>query len=162
MSAGLLRCARNDELHRSRDAVASELSSRASNKAAKPSAFRTDLRQRLPAVVTGSLTICASSHDVSVRKKKEAERRKTLIRILCTLRYSSPLARGARPSAFHRGSDLRDSRIPKALHRARLRGCCACKRRVAPASTAPTSSGAPRTPVIVPAGMMPDAAREPR
>jgi hypothetical protein len=33
------------------------------------SALRTDLRQRTPAVVAGSLTICASSHDVRKKKK---------------------------------------------------------------------------------------------
>ena len=40
------------------------------------SALCTDLRQRMPAVGAGSLTICASSHDVRRRKRKRnAERR---------------------------------------------------------------------------------------
>ena|SRR5579862_76397 len=58
----------------------------------KTFAVRADLRQRMPAVVTGSLTICASSHKCKRRKKRKAERRKTLIRILRTLRCGSRLA----------------------------------------------------------------------
>ena len=57
----------------------------------------------------GAVTIRALSHDVRKKKKKEAERQKTLIRILCTLRYSSRLARRARLPAFHHGSCQRDA-----------------------------------------------------
>ena len=46
--------------------------------------------------------------------------------------------------------------IPKAQLRPGFVGGGAETRRVAPASTAPTSSDAPRAPVIVPAGMMPE------
>jgi hypothetical protein len=88
---------------RSRDAVAPESLPRASNKTTKRFALRTDLRQRMPAVVTGTPTTCASSHDVR-RKKKEAERRRTLIRIRRNFRCGAPFAKGARPSAFHHGS----------------------------------------------------------
>src|ERR1700722_1350595 len=56
---------------------APESSSRASNKATKPFALRTDLRQRTPAVDAGRLTICASSHEM--KESKEAERRETRI-----------------------------------------------------------------------------------
>jgi hypothetical protein len=90
---------------RSRDATASEL-------VLKPHEnFRSQHRSSSEGAGggAGAVTICASSHDVSVRKKKEAERRKTLIRILCTLRYSSRLARRARQSAFHHGSCQRDA-----------------------------------------------------
>jgi hypothetical protein len=63
----------------------------------------------MPAVVTGMPTINASSHECKRKKKRKAERRTTLIRILRTLRCGSPFAKGARLPAFHHGSCQRDA-----------------------------------------------------
>jgi hypothetical protein len=67
------------------------------------SALRTDLRQRMPAVGAGSLTIFASSHD-GRKKKKEAERRTTRVGTNRTSRRGTRFAKRARHSAFHHGS----------------------------------------------------------
>jgi hypothetical protein len=67
------------------------------------SAHRTDLRQRMPTVVAGSLTICASSHD-GRKKNKEAERRTTRVDTNRTSRRGARFAKRARHSAFHHGS----------------------------------------------------------
>src|SRR5271169_4461111 len=48
---------------------APESSSRASTKATTVFALRTDLRQRMPAVDAGNLTICALSHECKKRKQ---------------------------------------------------------------------------------------------
>ncbi len=72
-----------------------------------------------------------------------------------TLRCGAAPAGAARLSAFHRGS-CQGTIHPEGSAQARLRGRRRHKRRVAPASAAPTSSDAPRAPVIVPAGMMPE------
>jgi hypothetical protein len=55
----------DDAFDCSRDAAAPESSSRGKNF----SALRTDLRQRMPVVVAGTLTIRALSHDVRKKKK---------------------------------------------------------------------------------------------
>jgi hypothetical protein len=55
----------NDDVgERSRDATCTRVIVTASNKATKPFALRTDLRQRMPAVDAGSLTIRALSHEM--------------------------------------------------------------------------------------------------
>src|ERR1700728_943331 len=54
---------------RSRDAARTRVIVTASNKTTKPFALRTDLRQRIPAVDTGILTICALSHECKKRRK---------------------------------------------------------------------------------------------
>ena len=62
---------------------APEPSSRASNKATKAFALRTDLRQRTPAVDTGILTICASSDECKngrKARKRNADRRVSNLR----------------------------------------------------------------------------------
>ena len=55
------------------------------------SALRPDLRQRMPAVVAGSLTICASSHDQEEKKarKRNADRRVSYLRTLAVRRAQS-------------------------------------------------------------------------
>jgi hypothetical protein len=60
----------HDEQFRSRDASASE----SFFKLHKPFARRTDLRERMPAVVAGNLTIHALSHERR-KGKRNAERR---------------------------------------------------------------------------------------
>jgi hypothetical protein len=50
---------------RSRDAIRTRVIVTASNKATKAFALRTDLRQRMPAVAAGILTICVLSHVLS-------------------------------------------------------------------------------------------------
>ena len=55
-------------------------------------------------------------------KERKAERRKTQTSILRTSRCGARLARRARLPAFHHGSCLRDSRIPKAQPQAMLPG----------------------------------------
>jgi hypothetical protein len=71
-----------------------------------------------------------------------------------TRRLAPPFRFGrARLPAFHRGSAQGVWWSLGAI-RARLRGCFATAADMT-AGSAPTSSGAPRTPVIVPAGLMP-------
>src|SRR3984957_2283078 len=120
----------------------------ASNK--KPRKFlalRTDLRQKAQAVVAGAVTINASSHECKRKKEKEAERRKTLIRILRTFGCGSRLARRARPSAFHRGSRQRESSSLRLSFRPGFRGRGLNGRY--PPSPVPVQR-APRAPVIMP------------
>ena len=58
----------NDDVRkRSRDAVRTRVIVTASNKATKAFALRTDLRQSMPAVDTGILTIRASSSPKNLR-----------------------------------------------------------------------------------------------
>ena len=90
------------------------------------------------------------------QNKKEAERRKTLSIILRNLRCGAREASRARLPAFHHGSRQRDSRIPEAQLGPGFPGLSADKRRVTPAGATPVYSDAPRAPVIVPAGMMPE------
>ena len=93
--------------------------------------------------------------NVSVRRKRKAERRKNADHvILCTLRCSARLARRARPSAFHHGSRQRESSSLR-LTRARLRGDVVATGRVTPPTPHPVQR-APRAPVIVPAGLIPE------
>ena len=89
------------------------------------------------------------------KNKKEAERRKA----------QSPTAApcGAALLRREQHASRRSTAVlaqgtahPEGSAQARLRGRRRQMRRVAPASTAPTSSDAPRAPVIVPAGMMPE------
>jgi hypothetical protein len=89
------------------------------------------------------------------KDKKEAERRKA----------QSPTAApcGAALLLREQHTSRRSTAVlaqgtahPEGSAQARLRGRQSHKRRVAPASTAPSSSDAPRAPVIVPAGMMPE------
>src|SRR6202034_2165035 len=111
-------------------------------------ALRTDLRQRMPPVVAGSLTICALSHECKKRRKRKAERRSTRVRIHRTCVRRAPCKRrspiGVPPrlsacgSISSQGSTwarLRDTR--------RSRGG-------PPARACATSSDAPRAPLIVP------------
>ena len=90
------------------------------------------------------------------KKEKEAERRKTLFRnhrSLAGCGAAPTLTEGAaRLPAFHRGSCQRDSRIPTAQLRARLRETGTESGGLPPASAGPGYSDAPRVPVIVPAG----------
>jgi hypothetical protein len=83
---------------------------------------------------------------------KEAERRKALVPYLRTLRCGSRPAGRARLPAFHRGSCQRDSCIPTAQLRARLRGTSTRRWRGYPARRRTRLQRAPRVPVIVPAG----------
>ena len=81
------------------------------------------------------------------KEKKEAERRKTLFRNLRSLAGCSTRPSGrARLPAFHRGSCQRNSCIPTAQLRARLRGASTAKWRAlsrpAPAPVAASTSRA--------------------
>jgi hypothetical protein len=114
------------------------------------SALRPDLRQRMPAVVAGSLTISASSHDVRRKKKRKrnAERRgsvptasldaaRALQSALAFRRSTTALCQWDYSSQGSTWARLRDTKA---------------KRGRSPASPCGTSSDAPRAPVIVPAG----------
>jgi hypothetical protein len=57
---------------RPRDAVRTRVVVISNLKATKRFALHTDLRQRMPAVVTGNLTINASGHECKSKKKKES------------------------------------------------------------------------------------------
>jgi hypothetical protein len=92
--------ARNDELPVLAMRFAPELSSRDRNF----SALYTDLRQRMPAVVAGSLTIRALSHECKKGRKRKAERRSTRVRIHRISRCGARFAKRARQSAFRHGS----------------------------------------------------------
>ena len=98
--------------------------------------------------------------NVSVRRKRKAERRKTLIRILRAPSSSSPacgggqrrgrgspFAKRARPSAFHRGSRQRESSSLRLSFRPGFRGRGLNGRY--PPSPVPVQR-APRAPVIMP------------
>jgi hypothetical protein len=67
----------------------------------KTFALRIDLRQMTPAVGAGVVTICASSHGLR-KKKRKAERRKTLIRIRRNLSAAARALQGA--LAFRRST----------------------------------------------------------
>jgi hypothetical protein len=111
------------------------------------------------AVPTGSVSVGFAAAQPTLQttnKQKEAERRKTLSIILRNLRCGAREASRARLPAFHHGSRQRDSRIPSAQLGPGFPGLGADKRRVTPAGAAPGCSDAPRVPVIVPAGMMPE------
>ena len=90
--------------------------------------------------------------DRNRKRKRNAERRRVqpphLAVRRCSCGSSTPL--GVPPRFSPKGLF-----VPKAQLRPGFVGGSA-QRRVAPASAAPTSSDAPRTPVIVPAGMMPE------
>jgi hypothetical protein len=115
------------------------------------SALRADLRQRMPAVDAGILTICASSHECKKEESNEAERRQT--------RSQPPHPSGVRCAQSAARSPLG---VPPRLSAtgsissqgstwARLRDTQAEQGGFS-ASPYGTSSDAPRTPVIVPAG----------
>jgi hypothetical protein len=57
---------------RSRDTVRTRVIVMCTKQSHEPPALRTDLRQRMPAVVAGTLTIRASSHEMYERRKKES------------------------------------------------------------------------------------------
>jgi hypothetical protein len=119
-----------------------------------------DLRRMKPAVVPAVITITLCKLFGGFRfalptlqtKERKAERRKTQFTNLRFLRSGARLARRARLPAFHHGSCLRDSRIPKAQPQATLPGTRPPVRAgVRPAAPARLQR-APRVPVIVPAG----------
>ena len=87
--------------------------------------------------------------------EKEAERRKAQFHTVRTLRCGRAPA-GAHASRRSTAVLAQGTAHPEGSAQARLRGRQRHMRRVAPASAAPTSSDAPRAPVIVPAGMMPE------
>ena len=118
------------------------------------SARRTDLRQSMPAVVTGILTINALSHDVSVRRKgkRNADKRCSrkpphlaVRRAPCKAR--SPI--GVPPRLLPKGVIVPKAHPGSGFVRRASRGGFA-------ADASPHSQRAPRAPVIVPAGLIPE------
>ena len=72
------------------------------------SALLPDLRQMMPAVVTGIVTIKVLGHESKKQRKKEAERRQTRVTTAAPSPVQRPPCGRARLTAFHRGSRLRD------------------------------------------------------
>ena len=89
------------------------------------------------------------------KQKKEAERRKAQIPTAAPCGAALP-RRGQHASRRSTAVLAQGTAHPEGSAQARLRGRRRHMRRVAPASTASSSSDAPRAPVIVPAGMMPE------
>ncbi len=88
-------------------------------------------------------------------RKKEAERRKAQTPAAAPF-GAALLLREQHASRRSTAVLAQGTAHPKGSAQARLRERQRHMRRVAPASAAPTSSDAPRAPVIVPAGMMPE------
>ena len=114
-----------------------------------------ELQRLLP--LTRSLSLATSPRRGEVKKqtKKEAERRKAQSPTAAPCGAALPL-RGQHASRRSTAVLAKGTAHPEGSAQARLRGRRHQKRRVAPASAAPTSSDAPRAPVLVPAGMMPE------
>ena len=132
---------------------------------AMPKPFQTkfqnpDLRQMAPAVDPAAVTIIALQAKTFCKpRRKEIKGSGTPKDVghnRRNFRCGARLARRARLPAFHHGSHLRELFHPKGSARARLPGHGADKRRVAPAGAGFGCSDAPRAPVLVPAGMMPE------
>ena len=105
------------------------------------------------AVVTGAVTIRALSHECKRKKKKEAERRQThnplhlpVQRAPCQAR--SPI--GVPPRFSPKGLSIPKAHLGPGFVRRMPRAGDS------PPASVCTSSDAPRVPVIVPAGMMPE------
>jgi hypothetical protein len=147
---GLLRRSRSSQRRkgsRSRDAVRTRVVVISNLQATKAFALRTDLVRGCQrwSPVTSRPVLQATN--VSARRKRKAERRRTLIRILRTFGCGSRLARRARPSAFHRGSRQRESSSLRLSFRPGFRGRGLYGRY--PPSPVPVQR-APRAPVIMP------------
>jgi hypothetical protein len=120
-------------------------------------ALRTDLRQRTPAVDAGILTICASSHECKKRKQGSgtptdadlptAPKRGAARAERCALASRRPT------TALAKGT-----LVPKAQLQARLPGTWF--HQALPGVSCPSPVAAPHAPVVMPASMMPEAARE--
>ncbi len=92
------------------------------------------------------------------RKKKEAERRKTLIRILRNLAIAARAGDSALACRRSTAALARGTPVPKAQVQARLPGTWFP--RALPAVACPSPVAAPHAPVVMPASMMPGPARE--
>src|SRR5580700_7550382 len=90
-----------------------------------------------------------------IKRKRNAVRRCSVTSAALRAAARAPLGR-ARLPAFHRGSCRRDSCIPTAQLRARLRGASTDRWRGYPARRRPRLQRAPRVPVIVSAGLIPE------
>jgi hypothetical protein len=103
------------------------------------------------------LTIFASSHVVRKKKarKRNADRRVSNLR---TLRGAARAERCALASRRPTTALARGTSVPKAQLQARLPGTWF--RRALPGVSCPSPVAAPHTPVVMPASMMPKAARE--
>src|SRR5580692_11420599 len=116
----------------------------ASNK--KPRKFlalRTDLRQKAQAVVAGAVTINASSHECKRKKKRKAERRRTLIRILRTFWVRLALCKGRSPIGVPPRFSPKGVIVPKAQLQARLPGTWSERALPAFACPSPASTSRP-------------------
>ena len=113
-----------------------------------------DLRQTFPAV--GPVWSPSSQRtNKGSERKKEAERRKAQTPTAAPC-GAALLLREQHASRRSTAVLAQRTAHAKGSAQARLRGRQRHMRRVAPASAAPSSSDAPRAPVIVPAGMMPE------
>ncbi len=161
----------------SRDAIRTRVIVTRINKATKLSALRPDLRQRIPAVDTGILMIGERSEwrvangelvvlcpircsPLAIRQKKKARKRNAERRVsnLRTLRGAARAERCALASRRPTTALARGTLVPKALLQARLPGTWSV--RALPGVACPSPVAAPHAPVVMPASMMPEAARE--
>ena len=95
----------------------------------------------------------APRNDKEQKRKRNAERRRHPTAAPCG---AALLLREQHASRRSTAVLAQGTAHPEGSAQARLRGRRRHKRRVAPANAAPSSSDAPRAPVIVPAGMMPE------
>ena len=101
---------------------------------------------------------CLEPRNVSVRRKRKAERRRTLF---TKTTAPSGAARALQGALAHRRSTTalaRGTPVPKAQLQARLPGTWF--QRVLSVVSCPSPVTAPHAPVVMPASMMPEAARE--